>query len=177
MLKLVAFTLNPAQIEKLRDDFYAIDKDRNGTISMDELRKALSENNQTEAQIQQSFRAIDASGLGGSEINYSDFLAAAMLKRVSINEDRLELAFETLDADGTGFVDVAALRTSLGTEQSDELLDGVLSELDSNHDGKIDYSEFLNYWRSVERVEKHTPLQRFAVSANKIRAINAFRHR
>lgn len=38
MLKVVAFTLNPKQIEQLRDDFYAIDKDRNGTISMEELK-------------------------------------------------------------------------------------------------------------------------------------------
>lgn len=175
MMKVVAFTLNPKQIEQLREDFYSIDTDRSGTISMDEVKKALLSRNQTAEQIESSFKALEEAGLAGSEINYSEFLAAAMLKRININEERLHLAFETLDAEGTGFVDVEALRSSLGTEQSEELLEGMIAELDTNKDGKIDYKEFLNYWKSLERAEKLTPLQRFAVSVKKVKAINAFK--
>ena len=110
-----------------------------------------------------------------SEINYSEFLAAAMLKRIIINEERLQLAFEKLDGDGCGYVDVKALRLSLGTEKSAELLEDMISELDTNKDGRIDYSEFLTYWRSLERTEKLTPLQRFAMSVKKVKAVNAFK--
>jgi calcium-dependent protein kinase len=175
MLKVVAFTLNPKQIEQLRDDFYSIDSDRNGTISMKELKKALLKANQTAGDIEVSFKALEEAGLADSDINYSEFLAAAMLKRININEERLELAFETLDSEGSGFVDVSALRTSLGTEQSVELLDDLLAELDTNNDGKIDYKEFLAYWKSLERAEKLTPLQRFAMSVKKVKAINGFK--
>ena len=131
--------------------------------------------NMTAEQIQASFKTLEEHGLANAEINYSEFLAAAMLKRVNIDEERLELAFETLDTEGTGYVDVAALRQSLGAEQSDELLEGMIAELDTNHDGKIDYNEFLTYWKSLERAEKLTPLQRFAMSVKKVRAVNAFR--
>lgn len=98
-----------------------------------------------------------------------------MLKRVNIDEERLELAFETLDTEGSGYVDIAALRQSLGAEQSDALLEDMIAELDTNHDGRIDYKEFLSYWKSLERAEKLTPLQRFAMSVKKVRAVNAFR--
>jgi calcium-dependent protein kinase len=171
MLKVVAFTLNPKQIEQLREDFYAIDTNRNGTISMEELRNALAAKGMAPHE---SFKVEDGED-GSIELNYSDFLAAAMLKRVNIDEDRLVMAFETLDSEGTGFVDVEALRSSLGAEQSDHILEDMIAELDSNNDGKIDYKEFLAYWKSIERAEKLTPLQRFAMSVKKVKAVNAFK--
>lgn len=133
ILKVVAFTLNSSQIENLRADYFSIDTDRNGSITLAELRTALIQKSVGQDKIDSIFKAIKEAGLEDSEINYSDFLAAAMLKRISIDEDRLLLAFETLDAEGSGFVDITALRESLGTDQSEELIGDMLKELD----GKI----------------------------------------
>lgn len=170
ILKLVAFTLSSSQIEELRADYFAIDTDRNGVVSLGELRSALMRKNVRQDKIDTIFQSISASGLGEAEINYSDFLAAAMLKRITINEEKLELAFESLDLDGSGFIDIAELRNSLGADQSDELIDDVLKELDSNHDGKVDYREFLKYWKSLERAERVSPLKRFAMTVKKTMA-------
>ena len=67
MLKVVAFTLSPKQIEQLREDFYAIDTDRNGTISMQELRDALLRKNQTHAQVEEIMRKME-DGVEGTGI-------------------------------------------------------------------------------------------------------------
>lgn len=164
ILKVVAFTLSSKQLEELRADYFSIDTDRSGSISLEELRNALVRKNVAQDEIDSIFKTISDSGSGDSEINYSDFLAAAMLKRISIDEDRLRRAFEMLDVEGSGLVDVASLRDSLGADQSDELIGDVLKELDSNGDGKVDYREFIKYWKNLERSEKLSPLKRFSIS-------------
>ena len=73
MLKVVAFTLSPKQIEQLREDFYAIDTDRNGTISMQELRDALLRKNQTHAQVEEIMKKMHKDGIEGTGI-YSAFI-------------------------------------------------------------------------------------------------------
>jgi Ca2+-binding EF-hand superfamily protein len=59
--------------------------DRSGTVSLDELRRALA---QTETvDVDKIFEGISLHH--NSEINYNEFLAAAMCKRVEIDEDKL----------------------------------------------------------------------------------------
>ena len=38
IMRIVAFTLSPSQINSLREEFYSIDTDRSGFVSMSELK-------------------------------------------------------------------------------------------------------------------------------------------
>lgn len=163
--------MSSSQIEELRAEYFSIDTDRNGVISLGELRNALIQKHVKQDKIDSIFRTISEAGLDSPDLNYSDFLASAMLKRVSIDEYRLHHVFESLDPDGTGLVDVAALRDSLGADDSKDLVDDMLKEIDTNYDGKIDYREFLRYWKSLERAEKLSPLQKFAMTVKKTMSI------
>ena len=46
------------------------------------------------------FHSVDVDN--SAEINYNEFVAAAMCRRITIDEEKLMLAFETLDLDNTG---------------------------------------------------------------------------
>ena len=42
IMKIVAFSLTPQQINTLRDEFHTIDANRNGSLSMSELKESIS---------------------------------------------------------------------------------------------------------------------------------------
>jgi calcium-dependent protein kinase len=103
MLQAVAFSLNPSQISILRDEFNNIDKDRSGTISIAELQEYITKFSPELSPAANRALTLAAENYdSNAEINYIEFLAAAMCKRISIDEERLVLAFETLDIDSKG---------------------------------------------------------------------------
>ena len=65
-----------------------------------------------------------------AEINYSEFLAAAMNKQMFVEEERLKLAFKNLDAEGRGYLTRDSVRLALGQTDSgrggDSLLDALV---------------------------------------------------
>ena len=96
LLKTVAFCLSTEQIARLRQGFDEMDKDKNGVISMQELRQSLEQNSShTKAELDAVFSDIDFDP--EAVINYSEFLAAAMHKHLLVEKERLELAFKKLD--------------------------------------------------------------------------------
>lgn len=113
------------------------------------------------------------------EINYSDFLAAAMIKRIDVAEERLILAFERLDPHGQGFIDIARLKEVLQSVMGDdESIAEMFTELDCNRDGKIDYIDFLGYWNSLVRSENRTSKEKLKSGiqqvVKRVRVLGAF---
>lgn len=70
------------KFEKLVEDFRSIDTDGSGTLSVDELNKALKNQpelfgvHQSDEDIQKIIDEVDY--LGNGEINYTEFIAATM---------------------------------------------------------------------------------------------------
>jgi calmodulin len=60
-----------------------------------------------------------------------------------VDEERLLLAFETLDIDNTGYLDTNSICRALGDDISKEDVEEMVKEVDENLDGKISYKEFL----------------------------------
>ena len=57
----------------------------------------------------------------------------------------MRAAFALLDKDGDGFLSLQDLAEDLkiyGSNSSETELQAILNEVDTNHDGKIDYREF-----------------------------------
>ena len=60
--------------------------------------------------------------------------------------EKLTADFATIDQDGNGFVDkeeLVAMATALEYALSDEELDGILKDMDTDNDGKISLEEFI----------------------------------
>ena len=61
-------------------------------------------------------------------------------------EEALKEIFREVDNDGNGFIESNELRRimeSIGDEEIDKLIaDSIISEADTDHDGRVNYSEF-----------------------------------
>merc|ERR1712048_447807 len=109
---------------------------------------------------------IDTDGSG--VVDYSEFMAATMDKRKYITEDVCWRAFKTFDVDGSGTIDKEELMKLLGidtvsnvmqVEYTEKEVDQIMTEVDLNHDGKIDFDEFLAMMRKLPTDKRTTRLQ------------------
>ena len=161
----VAFTLSPIQIAELREEFHAMDTDKSGTISMSELKQSMAKVHQDDKHyVLHQFADYD----DDTEIHYHEFVAAAMCKRVSIDEERLHVAFENLDVEGTGYLDYEGIKHAVGNGIPDEDIHDMLTQIDEDGDGKIDYKEFMHFWKRMMNAEEANPINRLQHTAKKI---------
>lgn len=142
---MIAFTLTPDQILKMRDDFQTMDADGSGEISKDELASALKNNDKFKSSPDEMKVLFDAmnSDTSTANISYSEFLSAAIAKNHYLAEERLQDAFNKLDQDGNKMITRADLKIALKGLFDDSKLDNMIVEADTTKDGMVDYHEFL----------------------------------
>ncbi|XP_037505745.1 calmodulin-beta [Rhipicephalus sanguineus] len=139
--------LSEEAIAELREAFALFDKDGNGAISTKELgtmMRALGQN-PTEAELKDMIAEVDSDGNG--TVDFTEFLAMMTKKtRTADTEDEIREAFRVFDRDGNGFITAAELRhvmTTLGEKLTDEEVDAMIREADTDGDGQINYEEFV----------------------------------
>ena len=103
--------------------------------------------NPTEAELQEMIAEVDANGNGN--IDFPEFLKLMEKKMKDPKDSEKELrdAFKVFDKDGNGFISAQELRhimTSLGEKLTEEEVDQMIQEADTNGDGQVDYNEFVN---------------------------------
>ena len=121
-----------------------MDKDGSGSISFDELKKGLSHVENAETLLTM-LKAADTDNSG--EIDYTEFIAAAMDAKVFLRDDYLKTVFDMFDKDGSGSIDKQELIQVLQGEEmaglvSKAQLDSYIKEVDVDGDGEIDFKEF-----------------------------------
>mmetsp|Transcript_3676 Transcript_3676/g.10578 ORF Transcript_3676/g.10578 Transcript_3676/m.10578 type:complete len:478 (+) Transcript_3676:258-1691(+) len=153
--RFIASCLSPDQVLELKNSFEKIDADKNGTISFDELRAALKSTfagQGLEEEIKSLMQAADVDGDG--MIDYAEFLAATVQLSTLETDENLQKAFQHFDTDNSGSITLDELRNGLksvkmgGTIMDKESLEQLISEIDKDGDGKIDYFEFASMMRS-----------------------------
>lgn len=92
-------------------------------------------------QIEKLFKGIDLDDSG--DVHYVEFLAAVLESQGMITQERLADAFDRLDSDGKGYISKDDLKNILGVEYNDKLVNKMIEEADTMHDGRIFYDEFL----------------------------------
>eukprot|EP01126_Amoeba_proteus_P002059 TRINITY_DN1064_c0_g1_i3.p1 TRINITY_DN1064_c0_g1~~TRINITY_DN1064_c0_g1_i3.p1 ORF type:complete len:149 (-),score=50.71 TRINITY_DN1064_c0_g1_i3:93-539(-) len=136
--------------EELREAFYMFDKNRDGSISVNELSQVLRNLNQaaTDAEINEMIRQVDKDGDG--EIDFEEFVSMMANAKCS-TEEEMRQAFAVFDSDGNGFIDKKELRSvlqQLGEEVDEDQLNEMMRSADINNDGTIDYNEFVKMMKS-----------------------------
>lgn len=165
-LEVVAYSLNFSEMHLLRDDFLKIDKDKSGTVSLGELKHSFERmNREIPPNVLDIFHSVDVDQ--SQEINYNEFIAAAMCRRISIDEEKLVLAFEAMDTDCTGYLTREAIEQGVGQMMTHEEMDEMMEEIDTNKDGKIDYQEFLVFWRKLYVDTRLAPTEAMKVPMRK----------
>lgn len=110
----------------------------------------------TEQELGEMIASVDTDGNG--QIDFSEFLTmmARRMSEVQGEDDDLRAAFKVFDKDGNGFISPQELRQvmiNLGEKLSEEEIDSMIREADSNGDGQVDFEEFARMMASKAGAE------------------------
>lgn len=145
-LRALASTLDTEELAALRDQFDVIDVDKSGTITLEEIRQALSKDRPwmiKESRILEILQAMDTNRDG--LVDFQEFVAATLHVRQLEEGDTVKWqmrsrdAFDKFDFDKDGYITAEELRMHTGIKGSIETL---LDEADIDMDGKINLPEF-----------------------------------
>lgn len=137
------------QIKLYQDVFRRFDKDKNGTISVDNLEKVMRALGQeiTQDDVKAMIREYDRSANGF--IHYMDFMEI-MARRGDqtevMTEDELAEVFSVFDMDGCGKITANDLReamAALGNSITEEEAVDLISKADTDEDGMVNVADFV----------------------------------
>ncbi|KAJ3346089.1 hypothetical protein HDU83_003386 [Entophlyctis luteolus] len=156
--------------EETRRLFALYDSDADGSISPAEFRRLCYDMGYflSDSEIQMDVKILDLDGSGS--ITYDEFIKwwkrddrFKMLQLSSTEMYRLRdimCEFKKYDADGNGTIDIREFKTLFVALTKKKLVNKTLMaamrELDSNHDGKVSFNEFVSWSIKAESVSRLT---------------------
>uniref|UniRef100_A0ACD5YVU1 Uncharacterized protein n=1 Tax=Avena sativa TaxID=4498 RepID=A0ACD5YVU1_AVESA len=143
-LRVIARNLSEEELAGLKEMFKAMDTDGSGAITFDELKEGLKRlgSNLNESEIRDLMEAADVDNSG--TIDYDEFIAATVHMNKLEREEHLLAAFAYFDKDGSGYITVDELEEACREHNmADVGIDDIISEVDQDNDGRIDYGEFV----------------------------------
>mmetsp|Transcript_111660 Transcript_111660/g.346472 ORF Transcript_111660/g.346472 Transcript_111660/m.346472 type:complete len:530 (-) Transcript_111660:203-1792(-) len=145
-LEMMAWSLSNDERKNVREYFIKMDKNKQGTITLGELKSVLVEQFKVpDAEACQIFNALDSNH--DEEIHYSDFLAAMVSTRIALHDDLLRATFNRFDKDSSGYITSENLKEVIGDAFEGENVETLLKEADQLKDGRISYAEFVAFLR------------------------------
>ncbi|GMI89081.1 calcium-dependent protein kinase 17 [Hibiscus trionum] len=148
-LRVIAGCLSEEEIMGLKEMFKGMDTDNSGTITLEELKQGLAKQGTklSEYEVQQLMEAADADGNG--TIDYDEFITATMHMNRMDREDHLYHAFQHFDKDNSGYITTEELDQALREYEmhDDRDIKEIISEVDADNDGRINYDEFVTMMR------------------------------
>ncbi|KAI3800284.1 hypothetical protein L1987_28371 [Smallanthus sonchifolius] len=149
-LKVIAESMSEEEIKGLKAMFVNMDTDKSGSITYEELKTGLARlgSKLSEAEVKQLMEAANVDGNG--TIDYIEFITATMHRHRLERDEHLYKAFCHFDTDNSGYITMEELETAMkeygmGDEAT---IKDIISEVDTDHDGRINYEEFCNMMRS-----------------------------
>ncbi|KAL8168063.1 hypothetical protein V2J09_009562 [Rumex salicifolius] len=152
-LRALASSINEEELADLRDQFDAIDIDKNGVISLEEMRQALAKDlpwKLKDSRVQEIVQAIDSNTDG--LVDFTEFVSATLhvhqLEECDFAkwQQLSQAAFNKFDVDRDGFITPDELKLHTGLKGS---VDPLLEEADIDRDGRISLSEFRRLLRTA----------------------------
>merc|ERR1711972_1040188 len=140
-LHYIAGQMGEDQIKALRETFLSLDSNGDGFLTPAEMREGIQKAGLKEIppDLQQIMEDVDSDGSG--VIDYTEFLAATLDKKVYMVEDVCWAAFRVFDRNGDGKISQQELKEVLsdGDVQAvaGEELVAMMKEIDANDDGCI----------------------------------------
>lgn len=144
-MQLIPSLLADKEIKKLREAFTVLDSNGDGRVSVEEMIKGLEQFGVAATEdIDKLVKEMDADGSG--EIDYTEFLAATVDKKMMNDEGVLWQAFLRFDLNNDGKITSDELAIVLQEEPDCAAVIAEMQKIDVNNDGGIDFGEFLDYF-------------------------------
>jgi len=135
------------QQQHLKKLFSIFDKNGDGFISQDELKVVVKSVGllPSESEIKAIFDRADENHNGELDFEeFCKFVTNALLVRLD-DEKEIVRAFNAFDKDGNGLIDASELQAVMsqaGTDMNEQQIAQLISELDVDGDGNLNYMEF-----------------------------------
>ena len=148
----MAHALTGEEFEKIKEDFFEMDTDKNGCVSIEAIKEKCREDDVDGDQVDFFISLLDVHGQGF--IAFTDFLEVSAFfdydKRPS--KYQMKRFFHACDFDKNGFISrdevKKVCKLMCDGEEWDETkeveVDEILKSADLNEDGKITYDEFAD---------------------------------
>jgi len=150
LLTVMADTMTDDELSNLKKTFAAMDENGDGVITVQEMKNAIQKwgggdaKNQDNEFLMNLMKTADVDGDGA--LSYSELLVTCVQRKVNAKEERLWNAFCKLDLNGDGRVTKDEIEQVLGATDAKTMI----SEVDKNGDGSIDYEEFMDMWSNKQ---------------------------
>jgi calcium-dependent protein kinase len=146
-LTVVAQNMKDDDIETLQSTFRSLDKNGDGTLSPEEIREGMTKQGlQVPQALEDLLKSVDCNGSGTLE--YTEFLAASLDKKLYMQRDVCWNAFRTFDLDGDGKITRDELSKVLNGNSIKTLgkgkIERLIAEVDRDGDGAVDFEEFVD---------------------------------
>ena len=130
------------KIEEFKKEFDLIDRTGKGSISADDLKRVMTAVGEavTDEDIKNMIEEADLNTDG--VVDFPEFAKMMQQRR----KQNALAEFQIFDKDGSGTVSAQELKEVLkkfDVDISDETLDGMIKEADTDGDGSINYAEFM----------------------------------
>ncbi|KAJ7980716.1 putative Calcium-dependent protein kinase [Quillaja saponaria] len=147
VLRVVADNLPNEQIDKIKEMFHMMDKDKNGNLTFDELKDGLSMIGHSipDPDVQMLMDAADIDGNG--TLNCEEFVTMSVhLKRIG-SDELLFQAFHFFDKNQSGYIEFDELREALVDDDklgpnNEQVIQDIIFDVDLDKDGRICFDEF-----------------------------------
>jgi len=146
-LTVVAQQMKDDDIESLQNTFRSLDQNGDGMLSPEEIREGMTKQGmKVPKALEDLIKSVDMNGSG--TIDYTEFLAASLDKKLYMQRDVCWNAFRIFDLDGDGKITREELskvlngnsvKTTLGAGK----IESLIREVDQDGDGEIDFEEFV----------------------------------
>ena len=146
--------LSEVEVQEYCDFFDIVDADSNGTIDGAELKQVMTmmgmdaPDDRIAAMIGEVTTEMEHEGLSKLEMDFNEFLALMAIfvgPRGDQQNAELETAFNVIDADGGGTIDMEELAEAFkiyGEKVTDDEMSGIMAIVDADGDGEVGVQEF-----------------------------------
>ncbi|GAB2267006.1 Calcium-dependent protein kinase 14 [Dionaea muscipula] len=159
-LRVMAENLSAEEAAGIKERFEMMDTGKRGKINMDDLRSGLLKLGikALQSDVQTVMEAGDVDGDG--YLDYTEFTAVSIHIRKLENDEHIYKAFVFFDKNKSGYIEIEELRDALADdvdENSEEVINAIIQDVDTDKDGKISYEEFAAMmkagtdWRKASR--------------------------
>ena len=161
ILTFIASRLSSEESKHIRTIFSNIDEDKKGFITFEDFRKYIINEYdiddlvENEEELRKGFQSVDIDH--NNKIDYTEFLAANLDKKIFLKEEKLKEAFRTFDINDSGAIkkeDIIRVLKLENLPDKNNIANAIIEENDFDKDGKINFKDFMCIMQNNNNIEK-----------------------